>query len=363
MLNFSLGPVQMDDELRCMGANEIPYFRTDDFSKVVKENEELIVDLMDASDGSRAVFLTGSGTAAMEATVMNLFTENDKLLVIDGGSFGDRFVKICEVHKIPHSAIKLELGTQLRESDLAPFDGRGYTGLLVNVDETSSGVLYDMGLISAFCRENGMLLVVDAISSFLCDPYSMKRWGVDATLISTQKALALPPGMSIVVLGPRALERVEDNDVQSLYFDFKDYLKDGERGQTPYTPAVGILLQMNRRFKQISEDGIDSAVNHSRALAEDFRRRIVELPFEILFESHSNAHTPVHPTGVTSDGKSVDAYHIFELLKDEYGIYVCPVGGEWSSRMFRVGHLGALTINDNTTLLNALNDLHQRGEL
>ena len=178
-INFAVGPVQISEEISRIGADPVPYFRTPDFSALMKENEALLKEFMDAPEDARAVFLTGSGTASMDAVTQNVFTKDDRLLVVAGGSFGHRFCEICEVYGIPHTAIELRQGHALTPADLAPYAGQGYTGLLVNMHETSTGVLYDMDMISAFCRENGLVLVVDAISAFLADDVSMKRWGAD----------------------------------------------------------------------------------------------------------------------------------------------------------------------------------------
>lgn len=174
-INFAVGPVQISEEISRIGADPVPYFRTPDFSALMKENEALLKEFMDAPEDARAVFLTGSGTASMDAVTQNVFTKDDRLLVVAGGSFGHRFCEICEVYGIPHTAIELRQGHALTPADLAPYAGQGYTGFLVNMHETSTGVLYDMDMISAFCRENGLVLVVDAISAFLADDVSMKR--------------------------------------------------------------------------------------------------------------------------------------------------------------------------------------------
>lgn len=363
MINFTVGPVQMEEEIRAIGAEEIPYFRTPEFSEMMKENEVLMRQFMKAGKEARALFLTASGTAAMEAAVINLFTEKDKLLVVNGGSFGARFVKICRIHRIPYTEIRLDCGKALRAEHLKAFDGQGYTGFLVNVHETSTGVYYDMDLISRFCKKNGLWLAVDAISSFLADDFRMEEWGVDLALTGSQKALALPPGLAVMVLNGRAVTRVEQSKVESLYFDLKEYLKDGERGQTPFTPAVGILIQMHRRLKGIEDRGLLAEQARIRELAEDFRGRLCGLPFEIVSESLSAAETPLRPTGVRPDGKPVSAYRIFEILKDEYGIFICPNGGELRDTVFRVGHIGNLTKEDNETLIRAWKDMQKRGLL
>lgn len=348
----------MSSEAICaIGAEQVPYFRTAEFSATMKENEALMTQFTKAPEGSRVVFITGSGTASMEATVMNVFTPADKVLVVNGGSFGHRFVQLCEIHDIPHTEIALEMGHKLTAEHLAPYEGQGYTGFLVNLDETSTGVLYDIHLISQFCHRNNIFLVVDSISSFLADPFNMQALGVDVMITGSQKALACPPGISIIVLAPQAVERVCSREVKSMYFNLKDALKNGERGQTPFTPAVGILRQINARLKEIeAAGGVESENQRMAALAADFREKIKNLPFTIVSQSLSNAVTPLHP-------HNVSAYDIFLKLKDEYNIWVCPNGGDMADKVFRVGHLGALTPADNTTLVAALTDLHEKGFL
>lgn len=357
MLNFTVGPVMSSDEVRSIGAEQVPYFRTAEFSAVMLENEKYMLEYSKAPVGSRAVFMTCSSTGSMEAVVMNCFTKEDKVLVINGGSFGQRFVELCEIHETPHVVLKLEHGKKLTKERLYEYDNQGFTGLLVNVDETSTAVLYDTMMIGEFCKKNNMFFVCDCVSAFLADPFNMAECGADVMITGSQKVLACPPGISIIVLAPRGLERVADSKVRTMYFDLKDALKNQERGQTPFTPAVGILLQINERLKEIDRNGgADAEVARVAAQAEDFRTKIKELPFEFVSESPANGVTSVHPT-------TANAYDIFLTLKDEYGIWICPNGGDMKDSIFRVGHIGALTHDDNTTLINALKDMQKRGLL
>lgn len=345
------------DAVRAIGEEQVPYFRTAEFSETMKENEKLVKKFAKAPEGARVVFITGSGTASMEATVMNVFTPKDRVLVVNGGSFGHRFVQLCEIHDIPHTEIKLDMGCALTAEHLAPYEDKGYTGFLVNLDETSTGVLYDIQLISDFCHRNGIFLVVDSISSFLADPFDMAKLGVDVMITGSQKALACPPGISLIVLAPNAVERVCSREVKSMYFNLKDALKNGERGQTPFTPAVGILRQINARLREIDQaGGVESENRRMAELAADFRSKIADMPFTIVSQSLSNAVTPLHP-------HNVSAYDIFLRLKDEYGIWICPNGGDMADKVFRVGHLGAITTDDNTTLVEAFKDMQRRGLL
>lgn len=357
MLNFTVGPVMSSKEVLRIGGEQTPYFRNDEFSQIMLENEKLMKEFVYASDDSRVVFITGSGTAAMEATVMNVFNENDKVLVVNGGGFGQRFADLCELHNIPHDEIKLDFGQDITPEILEKYDNQGFTGFLVNICETSSCVHYNLDLISEFCSNNDIFLVVDAISSFLADPLNMVEKDIGVIITGSQKAIACPPGVSVIVLGEKALERVENNKCKSMYFDLSDALKNGERGQTPFTPAVTTLLQINARFKEIkSQGGVESEIKRISALAEDFRLRIVELPLETHCKSMGNAVTGVY----CIDSQAND---IVDALKKEYNIWVNPSGGEVGQKMFRVGHIGALTIEDNDKLIEALHDLEKRGIL
>lgn len=358
MLNFTIGPVMTGEEIRKMGMEQVPYFRTPEFSRLMLENEAIIRRLAKAPDGSRVVFVTGSGTASMEASVMNFLTPKDNVLVIDGGTFGHRFVEMLEIHEIPHTIIKPEFGHDITEDQLNQYDGQGYTGFLVNLDETSIGVLYNIELISQFCKRNGLFLIVDSISSFLCDPFDMEKLGVDVMITSSQKALACPPGISVIVMNSKAVSRAEQNRPKTMYLDLKLALKDGERGQTPFTPAVGTLRQLNVRLREIeSNGGVEAEIEHRRMLATHFRERIQRFPFKIASKSLSNAVTPL----MVRDG--ISAYDIFRTMMDEYGIWICPNGGEWKEKIFRVGHIGDLSNKDNETLIRAFDDMLKRGLL
>ncbi len=355
MLNFTVGPVMSSDAVREIGGEQVPYFRTPEFSKTMLENEALMKKFAKAKDDARVVFMTASGTGSMEAVVMNCFDETDNVLVVKGGSFGARFSQLCEIHEIKHTDIVLNPGQKLTKEKLYEYDGKGYTGLLVNIDETSTGVLYDAEMIGEFCKKNNIFFVADCISSFLADAFDMKSNGASVMITGSQKVLACPPGISIIVLAKEAVERVNAHKCKSLYFDLANALKNMERGQTPFTPAVGILRQINARLKEIDANGgVDAENKRVAEQCADFRAKIKDLPFELVSESPANGVTPIHPL-------HANAYDVFTVLKDEYGIWICPNGGDLKDKVFRVGHIGNLTHEDNTTLVNAFKDLQKRG--
>lgn len=357
-LNFTVGPVQMDEETWRIGTEHIPYFRTSEFSEVMKENERLLCTFFDAPAGSRAVFMTGSGTASMEGGLLNFFTPQDNVLVVNGGSFGRRFAELCRIHSVPFTEIKVEFGRPLTPEMLSPYENQGYTGFLVQLCETSSGVLFDMNMIGEFCKRNGIFLFVDAVSGFMADDFSMKKMHVNAAITGSQKALALPPGMSFTVLDAEAQKRCAASKVRSMYFNYADYLENGGRGQTPFTPAVGTLLQLNEKLNRIEQSGGIKKQNEVIGKrAEYFRKKIEALPFE-MFVDRKNASNCV--TALRPKNSAVNARRIFELLKDEYGIWICPNGGEYAEKVFRVGHIGNISAAEIDRLIEAFEDLKKR---
>lgn len=357
MLNFAVGPVMMDSSIRAIGYEQIPYFRTAEFSSVMLENEKLLKEFFGAPEGSRVVFITGSGTASMEAAVINTLSDNDKVLIVDGGSFGHRFCEICACHNIPYTAICCEKGRTLKAEQLNPYEGKGYTAFLVNLGETSTGVLYDIDIISDFCKRNKLFLIVDAVSSFLCDELNMQKSCVNLAITGSQKALALAPGISVMCCDKTAIERIEKSTAKTFYFNLKNYLKDGERGQTPFTPAVSVLLQMHKRLTSIKADGgVEAELRKAADKAAYFRKRIEELPFKMFADKPSNAVTSL----VLTERPNA-AYKVFETLKDEYDIFICPNGGELKETVFRVGHMGSLNYEDYDALISAFKDLRKRG--
>ncbi|MDR1713228.1 MAG: aminotransferase class V-fold PLP-dependent enzyme [Coriobacteriales bacterium] len=349
---FTVGPVQMSPQTLAVAGQQVPYFRNAEFSAVVLECERLLLQLAGAGAGSRALLLAASGTGAMEATVLNCLNSADKALIIDGGTFGRRFVQICQRLSIPHEVLTLAFGETLTAEHLAAYAGRGCSALLANLDETSTGQLYDLELLAGFCRQNAMLLIVDAISAFLADPIDMASAGIGAMIISSQKGLALSPGLSAVLLSEQMLsERVLAASVPSLYFDFKPALSDGLRGQTPFTPPVGIIYELADQLTTVCDIGLEAWLAQIRELAEDFRVGVAPVPgLELPGWPLSNALTPI----IFSAGGAQEANR---RLQQEFGLVLNPCGGQQADTMLRVGHIGYHNKADNAELLSALSSI------
>ena len=348
---FTPGPVKMSKEIMEVGAKQTPYFRKCAFSDVTYACEKGLIEMLNAPKGSKVIFLTASGTAGMESVVMNLLDKEDNALVVNGGGFGNRFVQICDVHDIPHTDFKVKNTNLHNINTLAPTEK--YTALIVNAHETSVGHLYDLDALGTYAKTHNMLHIVDAISMLVTDPIDMTNQHIDVVIASSQKGLALPPGLTMVILTPRALDKV--NDIKSLYFNFQAYLNNGERGQTPYTPAVTIMLQLEARLAQIKkEGGVMKSIARAQDIAKYFRESIKSLPLKAYTPYMPNAMTTLTPT----DGKS--AMDIVNDLEDRYQVMVCPNGGEERDIIFRVSHMGDMTRMYTDVLIDALFDYYDK---
>ena len=375
---FTLGPVEMFKYTRERTLGQLPYFRTEEFSHINIECAERLKRIAGAPEDAHVFLLTCSGTGAMEAVVGGCFSgapgSGDRLLVVDGGGFGHRFGEIAAHHGIPHEPVKLEFGEALNKEMLSGLlrsarndgisrndstspGGSPFTGLLVNLNESTTGQLYDKDMLADFCREHGLYFVVDAIASFLADPLDFEKDGVDALIISSQKALALPPGLAAVIMSDRLYKKIIEQDIKpfSMYFDFKEAEANAVRGQTPFTPAIGLILALLQRLAYIdAEGGAEASISRTKALAEDFREQIKPLIEEgkIAIPSYplSNACTTlIFPNG--------DAKKVYTTLAQEKGVWLNPNGGELADKALRVGHLGELTKKDNKMLVNLLKSI------
>jgi aspartate aminotransferase-like enzyme len=184
----------------------------------------------------------------------------------------------------------------------------------------------------------------------LADEVNMDKYGIDAVILSSQKALSLAPGLSVVALSEKALKRVEVIDSKSIYFDFKDYLKNGERGQTPFTPAVRVIIELEDIVKRFEEKGIENIINDTHEIAVYFRKRIKEIGLDYPSYPLSNAVTPVIFPDENADV-------VYRELIDKYGFTVNPSGGDNAKKMFRVAHVGNHSIEDTEELVSAIEEI------
>lgn len=343
-LLFTPGPVMMSKKIKNIGKKQPNYFRNDDFSKILLECQDMLLSIANAPKNSKVIFLGGSGTLGLEATVLNFLNKAKKAVILNGGDFGERFAQICRKNNQNFQEIKLKKNEKLNFEKIDQKTDIFFT----NAHETTIGRLYDMYKIGKFCKKNSMLFVVDAISAFIGDTINMKKQHIDALVISSNKGLALPPGLVMVILSPKAICNLVET--KSLYCDFALYLEDMKRGQTPFTPPILIVYQLKERLKQIQKVGIEKYNKKVEKLAKYFRENIKNLPLKFYSFNMPNSMTAL----VLTNGEK--AHEFISKFEKKYNIVLTPSGGKLKDKLIRVAHIGELKRRDFERLIFCLKD-------
>jgi len=339
-------PGNIEDEILQLAAQQIPYMRTDAFSALVKECEQWLLQLAGCANG-RVIFYTASGTGAMDAVAANYVTQKKKAFIVAGGSFGYRWKELCSYYNCQYELFEVPFAKDIDYKTLEQAVKNAKPDVfLCQHHETSTGQLFDLEKISVICQKYNVSLVVDAISSFLTDPLNMDKLKLDICITSSQKGLNLPPGLSLVVLSQKVLE--ESFSHKGYYFDFKENLKNLERGQTPYSPATTLFLQLHARLKKNIKLGTKKIIEDVKGKALYFRELCKKNGWETPAETPSNSITGFF---VRRNGNILFS----ELLKKN--LYIMPGG---TPDYFRVSHTGVQTHKDLDELAESIKEIENR---
>lgn len=343
-----VGPTEIEPEILALGAEPQVYMRTPEFSArlaAIHKNLQAVFCTQHP-----VVFFASSGTGAMDAAVSNFIARGDEAIVINGGGFGQRWVDICRCHGIAVHEIPVKFGKSVKLDDVKSTIARHprAKALLATYNETSSGALTDVEGIGAIMKEHqDMLFIVDAVSAMLVEPMEPDAWGVDVVLTASQKALAIPPGLSFMAISPAAEARALTVDTHDYYFSATEALRDWRRNQTPFTPAVSLLFQLEKRLEKIVNEGLKNYQARYRALTALVRAGLAELGFPPIAEHPANCVTGVM-TG------RYDASKIVRIMSERHNVELAPSGGALKEKMFRVGNFGDISEVDIRAMLDAL---------
>ena len=342
-------PGDIDEQIMKIGSEPFMYMRTDAFSKINLESEQILLDLIHCKNGKTIIY-TGSGTGAMSAIVENYVSTKKKAFVIDGGSFGHRWFSLCQYYKIDAVDYVVPFAKDIDYKDMeAQLAGSGADVFLCQHHETSTGQLFNLQRISEICHRLGVSLVVDVISSFLAEPLNMDELGIDICVTSTQKGLNIPPGLSVLFFSAR----LKDYSFNHLgyYWDFDDNFDNLRRGQTPFSPATILYLQLHARLLQLkAEGGENKNIADVRHRAEVFRSYCKQYGWEISAECPSVAITGFQ-TSDTAERR------IFKGLMEKYDTYIMPGG---KPGFYRVSHMGLQSDEDLRLLAERINEFEKQ---
>jgi aspartate aminotransferase-like enzyme len=333
---MSPGPTPIPPEVSAAGALPIIHHRTPEFGEVfTRVNENLKRVFLTESD----VFTyAASGTGAFEGAIQNLFSPGDKVLVVNNGNFGNRWVKMSRAFGLEVTELKYDWGVKADNDEVADALSRDpqTKAAMCVLSETSTGTVND---IEGFARATeNVVSVVDAVSGLGACPLRTDEWGLDVVVAGSQKALMTPPGLGFVSASERAMRAHQEARMPRYYFDWtaarKAYAKNPP--QTAWTPAVSVIIQLDIALQQLLEEGLENVFERHVLLGRAARAGIKGMGLKLFGpdEDMNSAVTAAHiPEGV--DGKQ-----LVRLMFREHGIQVAGGQGPMEGRIFRIGHCG-----------------------
>ena len=347
------GPTPIPPEIMNEMAKPIIHHRTPEYQAVFKEVSEGLKEILGTKND--VVIFTSSGTGAMEASVSNFLSPNDKAIVIKGGKFGERFAEICETCGVKVIPIDIEWGT-------SPDPGKIRDALNSNPDakavfttlcETSTATVYDIKSIGGVVNNSEAILVVDAISGLAADGFQQDAWSVDVAVGGSQKGLMIPPGLSFCSVSKKAWNLMEKSKLPKYYFDLKRYKKSAEKNDVPFTPAITLMLGLKTALDMIKKKGLDKVLSGNAEMADHLRDSMKSMGLKLFSKSPSNAVTAVCvPEG--GDSKA-----LVSGLKKK-GITVAGGQAQLKGRIFRIAHMGGITEEDIDVTIEALREVLER---
>ncbi|MBI3019142.1 MAG: alanine--glyoxylate aminotransferase family protein [Deltaproteobacteria bacterium] len=345
---FTPGPVPVLPQALKAMSEPIIHHRSADFIAILEEVRKGLKDLVETKQ--EVLLLASSGTGAMEGTVVNLFSPQDKVIVARAGKFGERWVHIANAFGLNVVPLDIPWGeAPTREQIEKAFkENPESKGILIQACETSTGVDFPVQEIAAFTRTQNVLLVVDAISYLGVSPFQMDAWGVDALVSGSQKGLMLPPGLSFVCLSERAWSTQKKSKLPRYYFDFAKELKSMTQNQTAYTPAVSLILGLREVLHYFKEQGKENIFLKYKTYSDAMREAAQALQLELFAKSPSHGLVSIRVP------EKIDGQKIVRELRDRYQMTIAGGQDQLKGKILRISCMGHIDALDLVSVFAAL---------
>lgn len=330
------GPTPVPEEIRNEMAKPIIHHRTKEYQAIFKDATEGLKKIFKTS-GDIFTF-TSSGTGAMEASIVNILSPGDKIIVVRGGKFGERFGDIAKAYGVEVIPIDIEWGTAPDPEVIKDVLKKNpdIKAVYTTLCETSTATVYDIKSIGQVVKDTSALLVVDVISGLGADDFENDAWGADIAVGGSQKGLMIPPGLAFCSVSQKAWKAVETSKLPKFYFNFKKYKKAYLDTDTPFTSAITLVIGLKKAVEIINKKGADNVIADHKKLALAIREAAKALGLGLFSKSPSFAVTGVlAPHGIDADA-------IIKTLKTEYGVTFAGGQENLKGKIFRVAHMGGI---------------------
>jgi aspartate aminotransferase-like enzyme len=345
---FAPGPTPVPPEALLSMALPILHHRTPEYEALFAEVREGLKGLFQTAE--EVLLFAASGTGGMEAAVVNILSPGDRALVIRGGKFGERWGEICQAYGIDGVPIDVPYGKAVNPALVAAALERDpqIAAVFSTHSETSTGVLHDIEAVARIVRKTPALLVVDAITSLGVVDLPVDAWGLDVVVAGSQKALMLPPGLTLVGVSRKAWAAVERARLPRYYFDFAAERTHLLKNQSRFTPAISLVVGLQQTLRMIRTEGLANIVRRHARLAAAMRAGVTALGLELFAEPPSPAVTAVHVP------KGIDGGAIVKTLRAKHGVIIAGGQGSLKGKIFRLATMGYADASDVVVALSAL---------
>jgi len=345
---FAPGPTPIPPEALLTMAHPILHHRTPEYEALLAEVREGLKVLFQTTE--EVLLFAASGTGGMEAAVVNTLSPGEKALVIRGGKFGERWGEICQAYGVNFTPIDVPYGKAVDPGLVAAALAKDpqIAVVLSTYSETSTGVLHDIKAIAEAVRKTPTLLVVDAITSLGVMDVPMDDWGLDVVVAGSQKALMLPPGLTMVGVSRKAWAAVERSRLPKYYFDFAAERKHLLKNQSRFTPAISLVVGLRETLRMIQSEGLPNIFRRHERLAAAMRAGITALGLELFAERPSPAVTAVLVP------KGIDGGAILKTLRTRHQVIIAGGQGSLKGKIFRLATMGYADSSDVVVALSAL---------
>jgi serine---pyruvate transaminase len=332
---YTPGPTSVPEQTLLQLAKPVHHHRTGEFRAMFNEIQQLLKYVYQTNN--TVYTITGSGTAAAEAGIINCIAPGQRVLNVSNGKFAERWAQVCKTYGIECKELKLEYGQHVTPEQIDnELKAQKYDAVILVHSETSTATVCDLENIGKVVRRHGdTLLIVDGITSIGALPFKMDEWGVDVAITGSQKALMLPPGLAFVALSDRAWAAAEKNTTsKDFYLDLKKYKKSITDGDTPFTPANTLIDALLVSLRMVKDETLEMVWKRTSTTAEAFRQGVKALGFELFSQSPANSVSAVrYPNGISDKD-------FRGQLKTRHNIHVAGGQGTMEGQIFRVNHMG-----------------------
>jgi aspartate aminotransferase-like enzyme len=326
--------------LHAMMGSDI-HHRTEDFRNLYRG---VLADLKEVMGTSNDVLtLVASGTGAMEASVSNLFSPGDRVIVCVAGKFGERWAEIAKAYGLDAIVLQEEYGGAVsaqRVADTLKSQPK-IRGVFVQASETSTGAAHDVRAMGEAIKNTDAIFVVDAITGLGTMPLDIDRWGLDVVIGGSQKAFMIPPGMAFLSISPKAWAFAETGTLPRYYFNLKREKKSAAGGESSWTPNTALLLALAEALKYVKSVGMDKLIENAQMLAKATRAAVTALGLELFVPKFPGAAV----TSVKAP-KGMDSGVIVKEFRSRFGSIISNGQGSMKGQIFRIAHLGYFDFPD-----------------